>query len=102
MQPDDGRSTGGLCNLLQFEKPVSVSGNNSERIAEIVESALECDPSERAQFFEKACHDDVGLRKEVESLLGFEQKATDFIEKPAYEIAAETIVDPGGELKAGE
>jgi serine/threonine protein kinase/tetratricopeptide (TPR) repeat protein len=81
---------------------VSLSRNNNERIAEIVESALECDPSDRANFFEKACHDDVGLRKEVESLLGFEGKATDFIEKPAYEIAAETILDPAGELKAGE
>jgi serine/threonine protein kinase/tetratricopeptide (TPR) repeat protein len=76
--------------------------SSHERIADIVESALECDLSERAEFFEKACRDDVDLRKEVESLLGFEGKATDFIEKPAYEIAAETIVDPGGELKAGE
>ena len=81
---------------------MSLSKNNNERIAEIVESVLERDPSERAQFFEKACYDDVELRKEVESLLEFEEKATDFIEKPAYEIAAETIVEPGGELKAGE
>ncbi len=75
---------------------MSLSKNNNERIAEIVESVLERDPSERAQFFEKACYDDVELRKEVESLLEFEEKATDFIEKPAYEIAAETIVEPGG------
>ena len=80
---------------------MSLRKNNSERIAEIVESVLERDPSERAQFFEKACYDNVDLRKEVVSLLGFEEKATDFIEKPAYEIAAETIVGPGGELKAG-
>jgi eukaryotic-like serine/threonine-protein kinase len=77
-------------------------GKNSERVAGIVESALECDPSGRAEFCEKACGDDVDLRKEVESLLGFMEKATEFIEKPAYEIAAETIVAPGGELKAGE
>jgi serine/threonine protein kinase len=75
---------------------------NNERIADIVELALECDPSGRAEFFEKACGDDVDLRKEVESLLAFAEKATGFIEKPAYEIAAETIVAPGGELKAGE
>jgi serine/threonine protein kinase/tetratricopeptide (TPR) repeat protein len=75
---------------------------NHERIAHIVESALECDPSGRAEFFEKACRDDVDLRKEVESLLGFEKKATDFIEKPAYEVAAEMIVDSRGELRAGE
>ena len=81
---------------------MSLSKNNNERIAEIVESVLERDPSERAEFFEKACRDDVELRKEVESLLRFAETATDFIEKPAYEIAAETIIDPGGELKAGE
>jgi eukaryotic-like serine/threonine-protein kinase len=75
---------------------------NSERIADIVESALECDPSERAEFFEKACGDDVDLRKEVESLLRFAKKTTDFIEKPAYETAAEIIAAPGGELKAEE
>ena len=81
---------------------MSLSKNNNDRIAEIVESVLERDPSERAEFFEKACRDDVELRKEVESLLRFAETATDFIEKPAYEIAAETIIDPGGELKAGE
>ena len=81
---------------------MSLSKNNNDRIAEIVESVLERDPSERAEFFEKACRDNVDLRKEVESLLRFAETATDFIEKPAYEIAAETIIDPGGELKAGE
>jgi non-specific serine/threonine protein kinase/serine/threonine-protein kinase len=75
---------------------------NNERVADIVESALECDLSGRTEFFEKACGDDVDLRKEVESLLGFANKATDFIEKPAYEIAAETIAGPSGGLKAGE
>src|SRR5215471_7743111 len=76
--------------------------NRAERVADIVECALECELSERAQFFEKACRDDVDLRKEVESLLGFAEKATDFIEKPAYEIAPQAIVSPDGELKAGE
>src|SRR5262249_15321266 len=45
---------------------------------------------------------DVDLRREVESLLGFEEKATDFIEKPAYEVAAQRLAQEGGELKAGE
>jgi non-specific serine/threonine protein kinase/serine/threonine-protein kinase len=81
---------------------VNVTRNNSERFAEIVELALERDPSERAQFLAKACCDDLDLHKDVEALLGFEEKATDFIEKPAYEMAAKIIVDQGGELKAGE
>jgi len=81
---------------------VNVTRNNGERVAEIVELALERDPSERAQFLAQACCDDFDLHKEVEALLGFEEKATDFIEKPAYQMAAEIIVDQGGELKAGE
>jgi eukaryotic-like serine/threonine-protein kinase len=76
--------------------------NRAERIAEIVESVLECDPSDRTTFFEKACGDDVNIRREVESLLRFADKATDFIEKPACEIGAKTIIAPEGELKPGE
>ena len=55
-------------------KPASLSKNNNERVAGIVESVFERDPSERAEFFEKACRDDVELRKEIESLLRFRRQ----------------------------
>lgn len=73
----------------------------NERIAEIVERALELEPDQRAALILDLCAGDADLRREVESLLGFQEKARDFIEAPAYELAAETIADLGGELKSG-
>ena len=51
-----------------------------ERIKEIVEGALDRDPSEREKFLDKACPDSK-MRKEVESLLAHE--AEGFLEEPA-------------------
>jgi serine/threonine-protein kinase len=84
-------------------KPVEEAGSfpYHERVAELVESALERDPAQRSPFLDDACAGDVDLRREAESLLAFHEAATDFIEKPAYELAAETIVN-AGELKPKE
>jgi tetratricopeptide (TPR) repeat protein len=73
----------------------------NERVAEIVEHALELEPDQRATLIADLCAGDAELRAEVESLLGFQEKAHDFIEAPAYELAAETIADLDGELRAG-
>ena len=73
-----------------------------ERVAEIVEAALERAPAERAQFLNTACGDDIALRAEVESLLGFQNQARDFIESPAYEIASRILVEQDGELTPGQ
>jgi serine/threonine protein kinase/tetratricopeptide (TPR) repeat protein len=74
----------------------------AERIAEIVEAALERDPAERARFVDAACGDDAALHAEVESLLGFQEKARDFIEIPVSEVASRILVESDGELKPGE
>lgn len=50
------------------------------QIKEIVDSALKRDPSERAGFLDASCPDSE-IRKEVDSLLAFEEKG--FLEKPA-------------------
>ena len=60
----------------------------TERLADLVASALECAVAERAQFLSDVCGDDVALREEAESLLRFEVEACNFIETPAYELAA--------------
>ena len=73
-----------------------------DRIAEIVEAALERAPAERTQFLDEACDDDADLRAEVEALLGYQEKARDFIEAPAYEIAPNILVETDGELKPGQ
>jgi non-specific serine/threonine protein kinase/serine/threonine-protein kinase len=74
----------------------------AERVAEIVEAALERDASARAQFLNEACGTNDDLRSEVESLLQFQERASDFIETPAYEAISQILVDSDGELQSGQ
>ena len=74
----------------------------AERVAEIVEQALELQEPERAALIEERCLGDHALRAEIESLLAFSSQAERFIETPAYEMAALTIVEERGGLKPGE
>ncbi len=67
--------------------------DQTERLADLVASALDCAAAERAQFLSDVCGDDVALREEAESLLRFENNARDFIETPAFEVAADEILD---------
>ncbi len=76
--------------------------DRAERIAELVEQALEVPADQRVKLMTDLCGHDVDLRREVESLLAFHDKAPDFIEKPAYELAAATLISADGELKTGE
>jgi len=75
---------------------------HANRLAEIVETALELNAAERPSFLDSSCGDDLALRKEVESLLGYQKEASDFIEGPAYLNAAPELAAEGGELKSGE
>src|SRR4029079_5228662 len=49
-----------------------------------------------------ACGDDAELRGEVESLIASHEKSGEFIDAPAYQAAAEIIVDSRAELKPGQ
>ncbi|MDQ2658963.1 MAG: serine/threonine protein kinase, partial [Verrucomicrobiota bacterium] len=78
------------------------SPEQADRVADLVEGALELENAERSNFLERACGDDPELRAEVESLLKFQSSVRSFIERPAYEMAAETFADTEGELKPGD
>jgi len=69
------------------------------RVEQLYHSALEREKSDRAPFLEQACKDDEPLRHEVESLLACQEKATDFIESPALEVAAQLLTKE--EIEAG-
>ena len=58
------------------------------KIEEIYHAALEKSPSERDEFLKQTCGDDNELRREVESLLEFDEQAADFIETPPEDLAA--------------
>lgn len=63
----------------------------AQEVAELVKSALECAPGERAAFLDRACAGDADIRSEVDSFLQFQDQASQFIEQGALRVAAETL-----------
>ncbi len=61
------------------------------KVEQIYHSALERNESERKRYVEAACAGDETLRREVESLLAYQDKAEKFMEAPALEVAGEGL-----------
>jgi len=55
------------------------------------QAALDREPSQRAVFLDEACAGDEALRREVESLLAFEEDAERFMESPALDVTARSV-----------
>src|SRR6476469_2547879 len=64
-----------------------------QRVNDLFQSAAERAPEERASFLDEGCHGDEGLRREVESLLASYERAENFIESPAFEVAPELVTN---------
>jgi eukaryotic-like serine/threonine-protein kinase len=71
-------------------------------VEQLYHAALERAAEERAAFLCEACGGDEGLRSEVESLLAYQDKAKDFIENTALEIAGELMADGQQSLVEGQ
>ncbi|MDQ3802846.1 MAG: protein kinase [Acidobacteriota bacterium] len=67
------------------------------QIEELLDAALEREPAERGPLLDRACAGDADLRREVESLLVHETPSEDFIEAPAFVLAADLLADGAGE-----
>ena len=74
----------------------------AERIADIVEQALEVKIGQRGPLLVELCGEDRELFVEVASLLHFQEKARDFIETPAVESVAELLADERTGLQPGD
>ncbi len=61
------------------------------RVEHLYHSALKIAADERAVFLKDECQDDEQLRREVESLLSYENSALKFIESPAFTVAAKLM-----------
>lgn len=61
------------------------------RVEQLYHAALELEPGRRTAFLVSQCGADSGLRREVESLLGYDDKAKDFIESPPLDVAVELL-----------
>ncbi len=73
-----------------------------EKVIDLFQSALERAPGERAAFLDETCHDDEGMRREVESLLASHERAENFIEVPAFEVAPELVPNDSADALIGE
>ena len=65
-----------------------MKGEKYHQLEELYHQALEREPDECRAFLEQACGDDLALRQEVESLLGYDERAAYFIETPPDDVAA--------------
>jgi len=61
------------------------------RVEELYHSSLRVAADRRAMFLKDACQGDAQLREEVESLLAYESSAKEFMETPAFEVAAKQM-----------
>src|SRR5256885_2150226 len=72
-----------------------------ENLKEIFHATVALARHERAAYLEQACGGDASLRAAVESLLKSHEETNNFVDAPAYQAAAEMLVN-SADLKAGE
>ncbi len=72
-------------------------GKSWEQVKEILEQSFDVEPRERSAFLDRACGDNVELRKQVEGLLESDKQTTPFLDPPsrgaAFEILADVLDD---------
>src|SRR5215469_14619770 len=70
------------------------------RVEELYHAAVKMDPAQRSAFLQEAVEGNDELRQEVESLLAYEKSAAEFIESPAFEIAAKLMAEDDADGEA--
>jgi serine/threonine protein kinase/TolB-like protein/Tfp pilus assembly protein PilF len=73
-----------------------------QQLDNLFHSALEREPAERAAFLDEACGGDESLRQQVEVLLAAHEEAGSFIERPAFEVEAESVAFDQDESAVGQ
>src|SRR5256886_271538 len=72
-----------------------------KQVYDLFQSAVERAPGERAAFLHEACHGDEGLRREVDSLLSSYERAENFIELLAFEVAPDLVTNDRADALVG-
>ncbi len=62
-----------------------------QQVNDLFQLVAERAPEERTTFLQTACQDDEGLRREVESLIAYYERAENFIESPVFEVVPELL-----------
>ena len=79
-----------------------VTSENWEQVKELFEAALKREAVERVAFLDGACAGDEALRREVESLHKSYEQAGSFMDAPAVEAAAESLLGEQVKLSPGQ
>ena len=74
---------------------------NWEKVKQLYEAALRKDAVERAVFLDEKCAGDEALRSQVQSLLAYQEEAELFMEAPAIQVAAKTLIEDLGSRLVG-
>ena len=69
-----------------------------QQIETLYNDALTLPVHERTAFLDRACGNDADLRREIESLLAYEQQAGPYMERTAEHLVAESLAEHGTEL----
>ena len=72
------------------------------QINDLFHAALDQPPQAREQFLATATHGDAELAREVRTLLASHRASSEFLEKPAYAVAADLILSDPGESLIGK
>lgn len=78
-----------------------MADENWENLKEIFHAAVALPANERAAFIAQWSKGDNSLRQSIESLLESHEETNNFLDEPAYEAAAEMLMD-GARLKDGQ
>ena len=77
-----------------------MTGADWQRLDEIYHAASQLPADRRAAFLDDACAGNTALRADVESLLAYTDRATDFIEEPALNVAARLMASSWSDHQA--
>jgi serine/threonine protein kinase len=72
-----------------------------QRMKAIFYSAMECEADERAAYLDRVVGDDAALRADVERLIAAHEREGDFLDAPAYEVAADILADEPADSPVG-
>ena len=64
-----------------------------ENLKEIFDATVGLAPAERAAYMDRVCDGNDSLRQAVQSLINSHEETTNFVDKPAYQAAAEMLLD---------
>ena len=79
-----------------------MSPDSRTRVESVFEAALECAPAERSEFLERACGDDVGLRRSVQALLAAHERTAGVLEQDvAGVLRSSTAPERAGAYRVG-